>query len=296
MKSLSKTILFFGTEDFSLTALQALVEADYHIGAVITKPDSRSGRGQKIIAPAVKTYAQKHNIPVWQPAKLDEISNDIKAFDRPIGVLVSYGKIIPSSIISLFTPGIINVHPSLLPIYRGPTPIESAIKNRDDETGVSIMQLVARMDAGPVYHQKRLSLNGNETQSELYQKLGNIGAMELLSVLPDIINGKLTPKSQDEEQASYCPLLTKRDAFFDPSSMTANQLEAKFRAHLKFPGTKFDFGRHTIIVKKAHVADEPKTPLDKRCQDDKWFIVDEILAPSGKTTDAESFIRGYTAS
>src|SRR5690606_20037335 len=101
--------------------------AGFHIAAVVTKPDSAKGRGKKISAPAVKTYAESQNIPVWQPTKLADITQQIIALGNPIGVLVSYGKIIPNSILELFTPGIINVHPSLLPIYRGPSPIESAI-------------------------------------------------------------------------------------------------------------------------------------------------------------------------
>ena len=151
-------IVFFGTEDFSLYSLRALVEAGFNIVAVITKPDSRRGRSNKLIQPAVKQFASQHHIPVWQPKRLKDIISDIKNITpQPTGVLVSYGKIIPQTIIDLFQPGIINVHPSLLPKYRGPSPIESAIANRDKITGVTIMQLEQAMDAGPIYHQQKLT-------------------------------------------------------------------------------------------------------------------------------------------
>ena len=125
--SMSKTIVFFGTEDFSLYALKVLVEQGFAVAAVVTKPDTKRGRGGALTKPAVKVFAESHNIPVWQPSRLKEIEASISALHDPIVVLVSYGKIIPQSIIDLFSPGIVNVHPSLLPLYRGPSPIESAI-------------------------------------------------------------------------------------------------------------------------------------------------------------------------
>ena len=161
MKNISKTIIFFGTDNFSLIALQGLIDAKYKIAAVVTKPDSKSGRGQQLKFPSVKTLALKHNIAVWQPQKVSDIDDNIVALSTEvIGVLVSFGRIIPKSTIDLFSPGIINLHPSLLPKYRGSTPIESAIINGNKLTGVSIMQLVPAMDAGPVYEQINYQLSG----------------------------------------------------------------------------------------------------------------------------------------
>ena len=132
-------IIFFGTEEFCAISLQALINSGFNVAAVVTKPDSKKGRGQKLVPPTVKLIAQKHNIPVWQPKRLSEITENIRQLQPVSGVLVSFGKIIPSSIIDLFSPGIINVHPSKLPTYRGPSPIESAILNGDGQTGVSLM-------------------------------------------------------------------------------------------------------------------------------------------------------------
>lgn len=294
MNTLPK-IVFFGTEDFSLTALTGLIEAGYTVAAVVTKPDSKKGRGQQFVAPQVKALATRYNIPVLQPNKLNEIIPDIQALGTTTGVLVSYGKIIPQSIIDLFTPGIINVHPSLLPKYRGPSPIESAIKNGDSVTGVTIMQLSAKMDAGPIYATKQHPLLGTETKPELYHALADIGTNLLLEILPTIIDGTRQPIPQDEQAATYCQLLQKSDAELDLASMSAKQAERCVRAHIGFPKSKLNLLNQSIIITKAHAAAQQKTPLDSICQDGAYLCIDELVAPSGRRMDAEAFLRGYAA-
>lgn len=293
MTKTSKKIVFFGTEDFSLVSLGKLIEAGYPIVAIVTKPDSHKGRGQKLTAPSVKVLAKKHNIPVWQPTKISDIADDIKRCGNVAGVLVSYGKIIPQSIIDLFTPGIVNVHPSLLPLYRGPSPIESAIANGDSQTGVSIMQLAAAMDAGPVYAQEAFPLSGKETRSALYDVLADNGATLLIDTLPSILDGSLQPYEQDETHASYCQLLQKSDAFLDTAHLTAPEAERQVRAHLNFPKTKTTVLGYDIIITKSHIEDHKKTPLDILCQDGAYLSIDELIAPSGRAMNAEAFLNGY---
>lgn len=295
MMNTSAKIVFFGTEDFSLAALTGLIEAGYSIAAVVTKPDSKKGRGQQLVAPQVKVLASRHNIPVWQPQKLTDITADIQALRPVTGVLVSYGKIIPQAIIDLFSPGIINVHPSLLPKYRGPSPIESAIKNGDAVTGVSIMQLSAKMDAGPVYTAKEHPLIGTETRPELYHALADIGTNLLLEALPRIINGSLQPTPQQEQAASYCQLLQKNDALLDLTTLTAEQAERNIRAYIGFPKSKLTLLNQTVIITKAHTSAQQKTPLDPVCQDGVYLCIDELIAPSGRRMDAQAFLRGYAA-
>ena len=293
MTNTSTTILFFGTEDFSLYSLQALVEAGFPIGAVITKPDTPRGRGHVLTPPAVKVYAEQQGIPVWQPAKLSEIADAIKQFDSPAGVLVSFGKIIPESIISLFTPGIINVHPSLLPTYRGPSPIESAISNRDSKTGVTLMQLAKEMDAGPIYFQVPYALDQTETRPELYETLGKLGANILVQKLPAILDGSLPAEPQNDEEATYCQLLSKDDSLLDPLTTTPGQAEARIRAHLGFPRTRMHIGPYTVIVTKAHAVMTKKTPLDIACQNGAFLSIDELVAPSGRIMSGADFLRGH---
>lgn len=295
MTNTSKTLVFFGTEEFSLTALTGLIEAGYTIAAVVTKPDSRKGRGQQLVLPSVKVVAERHNIPVLQPQKLSDITKHIQALDHPVGVLVSYGKIIPQSIIDLFEPGIINLHPSLLPLYRGPSPIESAIKNGDAATGVSIMQLSAKMDAGPVYVAKEYPLSGTETRPELHHTLATIGTNLLLETLPQIIDGSLRPIEQDESKATYCQLLQKQDTILTPDALSAQAAERLVRAHIGFPKTKIDIEGAPVIITKAHVSHEKNTPLDILCQDGAFLSIDELIAPSGRRMDSAAFLRGYVA-
>ncbi len=294
MKKTSKKIIFFGTDDFSLAALKALVENRYDIVAVITKPDSKSGRGQQICMPPVKVYAIKNNLTVWQPTKVDDINDRIKSTGQKItGVLSSYGKIIPQSTIDLFTPGIINIHPSLLPKYRGASPIESAIRNGDKKTGVSIMQLESDMDSGPIYTQSIHKLTGHETSLELYKTMASIGASMLINVLPSIIDGSIIPKAQDNKKATYCSLIKKKEAWLQPDSISAKQAESIVRAHIYFPKTKINILNNIIVIKKSHVSETQKSPLDIRCKDGKFLSIDELMASSGRIMSAQDFINGY---
>lgn len=288
-------IIFFGTEDYSLGSLKALVENGFNVVAVVTKPDSKRGRGLKLTAPPVKEFAIKQGIAVWQPDKLSEIEQQIRSLQPVAGVLVAYGKIVPQRIIDLFEPGIINLHPSLLPRWRGPSPIEAAISNRDDQTGISLMKLDARMDGGPVYIQISRSLNGTEARPQLYKKLFELGNESLIIDLPEILSGRLKPEPQDENKVTYCSLLSKKDSLIEPNQISADDAEAKIRAHLGFPRTKIKFGDHELIVTKSHVAWQKETALSFECQDGNFLTIDRLVAPSGKTMSAEEFLRGYSA-
>jgi len=295
MKNISQKIVFFGTEDFSLVSLRGLVAAGYDIAAVVTKPDSKRGRNQHLTPPSVKVFAEEHNLPVWQPLVLSDIADDVRALGSVAGVLVSYGKIIPEHIIDLFTPGIINVHPSLLPRYRGPSPIESAIHNGDTQTGITIMQLAKAMDAGPIYRQTTYPLTGSETRPQLYDALAALGTNTLLDALPAILSGSLQAVPQDDTQATYCRLLDKKDAWLVPESVTAEQAERQVRAHLDFPRTKLAVAGHDVIITKSHVGHETKSPLDIVCQGGDVLSIDELIAPSGRRIGAQAFLNGYAA-
>lgn len=292
MKKL-KTIVFFGTDEFSLTTLRHLFKAGYNIGAVVTKPDSKSGRGQKIVTSAVKTFAIKHNIPVWQPTKVDQINDDVKALGPDIvGILVSFGKLIPESTIDLFNPGIINIHPSLLPLYRGSTPIESAIKNGDKQTGVSIMQLVAEMDAGPIYKSVTYDLDDLVTSPQLYETLAEIGAKTIVEILPSILDNQLLPVPQNDAKATFCSLLTKQQAWIDPTQATASEIERQTRAFLIFPKSKINIQGKDIIITKAHVSKQATTILDLACKQGDYLSIDELIAPSGRKMSGSNFLNG----
>jgi len=293
---LKKTpIIFFGTEDFSAVSLQKLIDEGFKIAGIITKPDSRKGRGQKFQAPKVKQTGEKFNIPVLQPQKMSEITDFVKKFEKPVGVLVSFGRIIPQEIIDLFTPAIVNVHPSLLPKYRGSSPIESAILNGDEKTGVSLMKLSKEMDAGDVYSQEEIELSKTETASDLYKTCGEIGAEMLVRDLPKIISGEIKGQKQDDSQAEYCQLLKKSDALLSQNEQTAEQAEQQIRAFEIFPKSKIKLGEHLIIVKSAKVvsSNPENSPLTLKFAEGTFLKIERLITPNGKETAAKSFENGY---
>lgn len=293
MTHTSKTIVFFGTDEFSAASLRELIAKGFSVAAVVTKPDSQKGRGRKLTKSIIKEIAEEHDIPVWQPVKVTEIAENIEALKNPIGVLVSYGKIIPESIIKLFTPGIVNVHPSLLPKYRGPSPIESAVLHGDTETGVTIMQLSKAMDAGPIYSQITVQLNDTETAPDLEVQLAELGAQQLTLTLPAIISEHAVPTPQHDESATYCQLLSKDNSVLDTKNLTAEQAERQVRAYLAFPKTKTQVAGHQIVIMKAHITNEQESTLSIKCADNRFLTIDELIGPSGKPMTAKAFLNGY---
>ncbi len=288
-------LMFFGTEDFSVPTLQKLIEANYKIVAAVTKPDTLRGRGHKLDQPAVKKIAAVNNIKVLQPAKVTEILPEIQKLQPEVGVLVSYGKIIPESIIEAFPKGIINIHPSLLPIYRGPSPIESAILNGDKVTGISIMSLEKAMDAGPVYLQERIELSGIETKNELYDQFSRQGAKLLIENLPRILDGSIKSTSQDESEATYCQMITKSDGDLDPITMTADECERRIRAFIGWPKTRINLLGKNIIVTKARVLADfsgDKWPDVILCKNNSALQITEIVSPNGKQMKTADYFRG----
>ncbi len=294
-------IIFFGTEEFSAASLQALIDAQFTIAAVVTKPDTKKGRGQTLIPPTVKVIAEQYNIPVWQPPHLQDITKDIIALQPVAGVLVSFGKIIPQAMIDLFTPGIINVHPSHLPLYRGPSPIESAILNGDSSTGVSIMQLSAKMDAGPVYYFAPYLLQGDETQAGLYATLAEYGAEVLVTNLPAILSGELRPVPQDEAAATYCQLLKKTDSLLSWEA-PVSAIERHIRAYNVWPGSRADLNGHEVIITAAHSSTIDRPLLPGQLSTEDGLLVGTATTPleitslkpvGKKEMSAREFINGY---
>ncbi len=291
----SSKLVFFGTEDFSLPTLVALVESGYDIVAVVTKPDTRRGRKSELVMPAVKAYALEKGIPVLQPTKLGDILDELTSLHADAAVLVSYGKIIPQRVIDVFGPiGIINIHPSLLPRYRGPAPIEAAIVNGDKETGISIMQLTLGMDEGPVFLQEPVTLSGNETKPQLYKDFSERGASLLIQTLPNILSGVLEPKLQENDGVSYTSLLTKEDGRLDPLTDDAHACERRVRAYLGFPKTTLRLQNIDVIVTSA-ISTNEKQPgeLVVECAGNTYLLVTELIAPSGKKMSGSAYLRGY---
>lgn len=291
-------VVFFGNERLvsglpqsDAPVLNGLIKAGYDVVAVVSHHSDSKSRNQRPLE--VAEIAAQHNIPVLTPEKPIEIIDHLRSLGAPIAVLSAYGRIIPQSVIDVFPLGIINIHPSLLPRYRGPTPIESTILSGDAQAGVSIMQLTAAMDAGGVYGQVSLPLDGSEDKFALYRALSIRGAELLLELLPRIINGSLQPTPQDDQRAVYCQLLTKSDGILDPTKQSAVQAERQVRAYLGYPKTRLTLFEQQIIVTKAHVSSTNDSPMAVQFNDGNYLIIDKLIAPSGKAMSGAAFTNGY---
>ncbi len=232
---MSIKVIFFGTPELALPTLQALLNNNYHISLIVTSPDKPAGRGRKLTPPPVKEFALIKKIPVIQPKKLtDNIIEQIKGYQADLGIVVAYGKIIPLQLIQSFPYGIINIHPSLLPRWRGASPIQSALLSGDKITGVSIMLLDEKLDHGPILTQRQTFISDDDYASTLTVKLFNLGAELLINILPLYLEGKITPKPQDERLATFCQKISKDDAEIDWHDSAENIMN-KIRAYDIWP-------------------------------------------------------------
>lgn len=191
-------IVFMGTPDFAVPCLQKLIDNNYDVAAVFTQPDKKTGRKQLLTPPPVKILAQENNIPVYQPNSLknSDAAQIIKDINPDIIIVVAYGKILPTSVLSIPKYGCVNVHASLLPKYRGAAPIQWAVLNGDSETGVCIMQMDEGLDTGDILAVEKTAIGINETSEQLFDRLSAIGAEALINVLPMIEKGKIKPENK----------------------------------------------------------------------------------------------------
>lgn len=293
--SMPYRLVFFGTELFSVPTLQGLIDTGYDIAAVITKPDTVRGRGKKTFVHPVKQIALDHAISVLQPEKLIDVEHELTALNANAAILVSYGKIIPKRILDVFEPiGIINIHPSRLPEFRGPSPIEATILSGQKQTAVSIMKLDEGMDTGPVYTQTNVALTGNESKLELSEHLADIGAKALLAILPDILSGALLPKPQENTDVSVTSLISKQDGVLDPTTDEAVMLERKIRAYQGYPKPHLMVFNNDVIVTSAKVVPSPTSDcLTIACAHNTYLEITSLIAPSGRSMSAQDFLRGY---
>lgn len=292
-----RKLVFFGNERLvsGLTStdapiLTSLIEAGYTICAVVVNNAGTNSRNKK--PQEVVELANANNIPVLSPDKPMDAYDQLAEFQADAGILVAYGRIVPQTLIDLFPYGIINIHPSLLPLYRGPSPIETAIVNGDKVTGVSIMSLEQKMDAGPVYRQIKVHLSGDETAPHLAATLSQLAATELIATLPAIFDDSLKPTSQDDSAATYCKLIAKSDAVLQPGNQTADQAERLVRAYHAFPKARLSIFDHDIIILRAHTSTEAASDLAIKFTD-AYLVVDELIAPSGKRMSGPAFMKGY---
>jgi methionyl-tRNA formyltransferase len=216
MQTNNLQFVFFGTGDVSKETLDILKENGYIPSFIVTSPDRPQGRKMILTPPLVKVWAEENNILYIQPEKLDtEITEKLKSLNSDLFIVVAYGKIMSEEIIKVPRLGSINIHYSILPRWRGASPVESALLNGDKVTGITIQQMEYRMDTGPVIALEKLEIGKDEKAQELRKRLIKAGGSLLVKMLPTILDGKLQPTVQEEEEATYCKKIKKEDGLVD---------------------------------------------------------------------------------
>lgn len=287
-------IVFAGTPAFGIPCLEALLHSNHRLQAIYTQPDRPAGRGRKLQASAVKEWALTHQIPVYQPInfKNPEAIAELNALKPDIMVVIAYGLILPKVVLETPRLGCINVHASLLPRWRGASPIQSAILHGDQETGVTIMQMDVGLDTGAMLHKVICPITSTETASSLHDKLAQIAAQPLLDTLNELANHTAKPEIQNNELATYASKINKEDARIN-WQQTATEIDQKIRAFNPWPIAYTFFGEELLRVHQAKViatafTQAPGTvvSIDKKglliATGDQGLLVEKIQLPGAK--------------
>jgi len=229
--------IFMGTPQFAVTILESLLSSPYRVLAVYTQPDKPVGRGRQVAFPPVKRLALEHGIPVIQAQTLksSEVLEKLASFQPELIIVAAFGYILPPEVLSLPRFACLNVHPSLLPRHRGPSPVANTILCGDELTGVTIMLMDSGMDTGPILAQEKVGISFMDTTGSLSSRLADVGAKLLLETLPNWLGGQLEPQAQEESQATYSKLTTSEDAAID-WHLSAVELWRRIRAYNPWPG------------------------------------------------------------
>lgn len=297
-------VVFLGTPEFAVPSLSALVSAGHEIAAVFTQPDRPKGRGNQLAESPAKRAASMLGLPVHQPERIrrPECVELLRNAAADLMVVVGYGQIIPQSIIDLPKYGILNVHASLLPKYRGAAPIQWAIANGETETGVTIMQIDAGLDTGDMLLKARTSIGPEETAPELSERLAPLGAKLLIEAIEQIAHGSLRREKQNDADATYAPSLKKEDGLID-WSLAARQIYNRMRGFTPWPGAYTIFRAQQLLVLDARPAEglplspgairEENRHLLAACGQNSALELLELQLAGKKPMSAQAFLNGY---
>jgi methionyl-tRNA formyltransferase len=272
-------IIFIGTPEFGAIILEKLIKSGRKPFLVITAPDKPVGRKQITTPPAVKVLAEKYHIPFAQPEKIADFISDIKNLKPDLGIIAAYGQILPKDMLSIPNYGFLNVHPSLLPRWRGSSPIQYAILNGDEKTGATIIRISEELDAGPILAQKEIEISKKETFASLHNKLAELGAELLIEALPKLSVGKLPPLPQDETKATYTKILGKDDGHIDWKK-PAEYIDRQVRALNPWPGTYTVYNGKRLKILKAEALGGN-------------LIIEEVQLEGKNPMSFEDFLRGH---
>lgn len=273
-------IVYMGTPDYAVGALEAIIEAGHEVTAVVTQPDRPKGRSDKMIPSPVKEVALKYNIPVFQPVKIREASavEQLREYPADVFVVAAFGQILSEEILTMPKYGCINIHASLLPHLRGASPIQQSILDGDSETGVTIMQMDKGIDTGDILLQRAIPISSTDTGGTLFDKLAKLGAELIVEALPLIEEGKLKAVAQDEEKADYAGMLKKSMGKID-FTMGAVEIERRVRGLDPWPGAYTEYnGKQLKLWHCGAVSTLPDDPYrDEKLDKDAPGTIIEVL-------------------
>ena len=251
-------IVFMGTPDFSVPTLEALVASEHEVVGVVTQPDKPKGRGKEIHMSPVKECALQHNIPVYQPvrARDEAFVDEMRALNPDVMVVIAFGQILPKSLLELPKYGCVNIHASLLPKYRGAAPIQWAVINGDEETGITTMMMDVEMDTGDMLEKTVVKLDPEETGGSLFDRLSLLGGDLILSTLSKLEKGEITPVPQDHEKATYVKKISKSMGDID-WTMDAVSIERLVRGLNPWPSAFTRWNGKMLKIWEAKVLPDP---------------------------------------
>lgn len=251
------SVIFLGTPNFGATVLEGLIKNSYQVLAVVTQPDKKVGRKQKLTPSPVKEMAQKYDLPIYQPARLprSEELDTLINLHADLIITAAYGQFLPTKFLKSAKIAAVNVHGSLLPKYRGGAPIQYSLINGDKETGVTIMEMVKEMDAGDMYAQEKLSIEPDDTAGSLFEKMAILGRDLLLKTLPSISDGSCDKKPQDTSKVVFSPNISKEQERIT-KDMTASQVHNLIRGLNPDPGAYLIINGQRMKVWASEVTNE----------------------------------------
>jgi methionyl-tRNA formyltransferase len=292
-------IVFFGSPAFGQVILKSLLEKNFNVVAVVTQPDRSRGRGKKRLPTPAKSFAKENKITIYDPKnkkQLGDLEAKLKSIKPDVFAVASYGLIIPQRILEIPSKGVLNVHPSLLPKYRGPSPIQAAILHGDEETGITVMLVDEEMDHGPILSQKLIPISSRETTPTLTAKLAYFGGDLLIETIGKWLKDKIAPQPQNHEKATYTKLIKKEDGHIDWNKMGNENIERMIRAYQPWPGVWTTVGEMANQLEQNLRNQKHKNLKLKLLEahlENGVLALDTVQVEGKKPISLTDFVKGY---
>lgn len=300
-------VIFMGTPEFAVTALEAILDAGHEVCGVFTRQDTPKNRGMKLLPPPVKVAALAHEIPVFQPKTLKDpaVQSQILELNADVAVVAAYGRLLPREVLEAPKYGCLNIHASLLPNYRGASPIQAAILHGDDETGVTVIQMNEGLDTGDMLLKRSISVGADEPCGSVHDRLAVTGGEAITEALRLLEAGALCPEQQPQNCDSYAAMIRAEDCAVD-FSQPSNTVACKIRAYDPTPGAYIMLGDLKLKLFSAVHTEEAvqqgsgkilrceKAGLFVACGDGGVIYIREVQGAGGKRMSADAFFRGHS--